>query len=120
MTAPVPEAGHGEPAVARRPAGALDAALAHLAAHPGRHGLYPALRLPQRWLADGGDELAPALRVRNSDSLAFAGVEIESLTIVAGDAGLPARVELVPAFGSAARRARRAAGALCRTPGRAG
>lgn len=77
----------------------MDAALRPLLARPRRHALYPALRLLQRHLGAVGDELPPALTVRQSDSLAFSGAEIESLRLVAGADGATA-VELVPGSGS--------------------
>lgn len=80
----------------------MDAALRHLQAHPGRHALYPALRLLRRRLGGEPDDdgaLPAALAIRQSDSLAFAGAEIESLRLLVSADGLAA-AELVPASGS--------------------
>ncbi|MBZ8142383.1 type VI secretion system baseplate subunit TssG [Rubrivivax gelatinosus] len=81
----------------RRPAATP---IERLFAAPGSHGLYPALRLLQRWLGEHGDELSPRLRCRNSLSLSPPTGEIEALVRHGADSEAGTGVELVPAFGS--------------------
>ncbi|MBK1615763.1 hypothetical protein CKO44_20090 [Rubrivivax gelatinosus] len=76
------------------------APIERLFAAPGRHGLYPALRLLQRWLGEHGDELSPRLHCRNSLSLSPPTGEIEALERHGNDSETGPCVELVPAFGS--------------------